>query len=46
MNNDNTTIPLAILVLNDLLHSHAIDKDIYDAALAQIRSSKKDKQAA
>ncbi len=46
MNDKNTYVPLEILLLNDLLHSNAIDKDIYDKALQMIVSPEKEVKAA
>lgn len=39
MNNENTSISLELLLLNDLLHTKAIDKNIYDQALRKILSA-------
>ena len=36
MNNEKTTISLELLLLNDLLRTNAIDKDIYDKAAQKI----------
>lgn len=46
MTEQKTTISLELLLLNDLLHTNAIDKDIYDKAAQKIVSIEKDKQAA
>lgn len=46
MNVDNTTISLELLLLNDLLHANAIDKDIYDKAAEKIISAQKNGKAA
>ena len=46
MNNTNTTIPLAVLLLNDLLNTHVIDIDMYNKALAKLTTIEMDKQAA
>ncbi len=46
MNEKKTTIPLEILLLNDLLRTKAIDKEIYDKAVQKILSAKKEKQTA
>lgn len=37
---EKTSIPLEILLLNDLLRTKVIDKDIYDKAVAKINASK------
>ena len=46
MNETKTNISLELLLLNDLLRTKAIDKDIYDKAAQKIVSAKKEKQAA
>ena len=46
MNEKKTNISLELLLLNDLLRTKAIDKEIYDKAAQKIVSAKKDKQAA
>lgn len=46
MNKDNTTISLELLLLNDLLRTGVVDKEIYDQAAQKIVTSQKDKQAA
>ncbi len=46
MNKENTTISLELLLLNDLLRTGAVDKEIYDQAAQKIVTSQKDKQAA
>lgn len=43
---EKATISLEILLLNDLLRTNAIDKEIYDKAAQKIVSTKKEKQAA
>ena len=46
MKEKNTNTSLQILMLNDLLRTNAIDKDIYDRAVAKINSIKKEAQVA
>lgn len=46
MTEQKTNISLELLLLNDLLRTNAIDKDIYDKAAQKIVSIEKDKQAA
>ncbi len=46
MNKNQTNISLELLLLNDLLQTKAIDKDIYDKATQKILSINKEKQAA
>ena len=46
MTEQKTNISLELLLLNDLLRTNAIDKDIYDKAAQKIVSIKNDKQAA
>ena len=46
MNEKKTSISLELLLLNDLLRTKAIDKEIYDKAAQKIVSAKKEKQAA
>lgn len=46
MNTNNTNISIELLLLNDLLRTKAIDKDIYDKAVQKILSINKEKQAA
>ena len=46
MNEKKTKISLELLLLNDLLRTKAIDKDIYDKAAKKIVSAEKEKQAA
>lgn len=46
MNEKNINLSLELLLLNDLLRTNAIDKDIYDKAAQKIVSAKKEKQAA
>lgn len=43
---ENTNISLQILMLNDLLRTNVIDKDIYDKAVQKIESIKNQPQAA
>lgn len=43
---ENVNTSLQILVLNDLLRTNAIDKNIYDKAVAKIESIKKQPQVA
>lgn len=44
MNKEKTTISLELLLLNDLLRTKAIDKDIYDKAAQKIISIKRSAQ--
>ena len=44
MDNETKNISLELLILNDLLNTNAIDKDIYDKAVNKIISSKKSAQ--
>lgn len=46
MNENKINISLELLLLNDLLRTKAIDKDIYDKAAQKIVSAGKDKKAA
>ena len=46
MNEKKTKIYLELLLLNDLLRTKVIDKEIYDKAAQKIVSAKKEKQAA
>ncbi len=46
MNEKKTTISLELLLLNDLLRTNVIDKEIFDKAVQKIVSAKKEKQAA
>ena len=46
MNEKKTNISLELLLLNDLLRTKAIDKDIHDKAAQKIVFAKKEKQAA
>ena len=46
MNEKKTKISLELLLLNDLLRTKAIDKEIYDKATQKIVSAKKEKPAA
>lgn len=39
MNENNTCIALELLILNDLLRTKAIDQEIYDKAVQEIRSN-------
>lgn len=39
MNENTTKISLELLILNDLLRTKAIDKDIYDNAVAKINAN-------
>ncbi len=43
---ENANISLQILMLNDLLRTNVIDKDIYDKAVQKIEAIKKQPQAA
>lgn len=43
---DNANISLQILMLNDLLRTNVIDKDIYDKAVQKIEAIKNQPQAA
>ncbi len=43
---ENANISLQILMLNDLLRTNVIDKDIYDKAVQKIESIKNQPQAA
>ncbi len=43
---ENTNVSIQILVLNDLLRTNTIDKDIYDRAIAIIKDIKTDIPAA
>lgn len=38
---ENTNISLQLLLLNDLLHTNAIDKELYDQAAQKIVSAEK-----
>lgn len=40
MNKERITVSLEILILNDLLRTKVIDKDIYDKAVQKIESVK------
>ncbi len=46
MKEKKTHISLELLLLNDLLRTKAIDKEIYDKAAQKIVSAKKEQQAA
>lgn len=46
MNEKNTNLSLQLLMLNDLLRTNVIDKDIYDSAVKKINSIKTEAQAA
>lgn len=46
MKEKNTNASLQLLMLNDLLRTNVIDKDIYDRAVAKINSIKTEAQAA
>jgi hypothetical protein len=41
MNKERTNISLELLLLNDLLRTKAIDKEIYDKAAQKIKSAKR-----
>lgn len=43
MNEKNINLSLELLLLNDLLRTNAIDKDIYDKAAQKIVSTKKNR---
>lgn len=43
---ENANISLQILMLNDLLRTNVIDKDIYDKAVQKIEAIKNQPQAA
>lgn len=43
---ENTNISLQILMLNDLLYTNVIDKDIYDKAVQKIEAINNQHQAA
>lgn len=44
--NENTNISLQLLMLNDLLRTNVIDKDIYNQAVQKLNSIKKEVPAA
>ena len=46
MNDKKANISLQILILNDLLRTNVINKEIYDKAVQKIESIKKPPQAA
>lgn len=46
MKDQKTNVSLQLLMLNDLLRTNVIDKDIYDRAVAKINSIKTEAQAA
>ncbi len=45
MHNEITILSLELLLLNDLLHTNAIDKTIYDKAAERIISKEKETQS-
>ena len=46
MNKEKVNISLQLLILNDLLRTNVIDKDIYDKAVQKIEATKNQPQAA
>lgn len=46
MKDKKINVSLQLLMLNDLLRTNVIDKDIYDRAVAKINSIKTEAQAA
>lgn len=45
MENKDTNISLQLLLLNDLLRTGTIDKDVYDKAVVRISSARTGSQA-